>query len=215
MEGHPLLYTDSVQLQFHLFDYQKCNFTCLLWCGDITIPVNTPFPQSASCLFKIYTGSHCDAHPLPEDSGAVTSFTGLTHKLTLVHTVTIDAWCTVPSSEPCMWESSQAIVRWVCTCGVVPEEPSAETGLWWNLGSAYPCELMKPRTQKSSCLKSMQLLAGLHWKTKRGQICWKSWVLCVVVMEIPLSHVIFTLCCTHVPPIILYHTVKYNLLHIK
>lgn len=118
--------------------------------------------------------------PLCEDSRAVTSFTGLAHELTLVHTATdIDAWCTVTSHEPCMWESSWAVVRHISTCSVVQRnflwmEPSAGTGLWWNLVQPSP---MKPRTQKSSCLKSVQLLAGLLWKTKRGQMYSKIWVL--------------------------------------
>lgn len=217
MEGHLLLYTDSVQAQFHLFDFQKCNFRWFLWC-DINTPVNAPFLQNTSCLFITYTGSHCGIHPSLRMAGPwqallASPVSWLWYKLSLT---------LMPGtlSHHLSCACGRAHVRHVSTSSVVQRnlvwmEQSAGTGFWWNWGSAHSCELMKPRTQKSSCLKPVQLLAGLFWKFKRGQICSKRWVLCVVVVPVSLSHVICTLCCTHVPPIILHHIVKDNLLHMK
>lgn len=114
---------------------------------------------------------------LPEDSRAVTSFTGPTQELTLVHPVTdIDVWCTVTSPEPCMWECSQAIVRHFSTCSVVQRnllwmETSAGNRTAVKFVFSPPCQLMKPRTQKSSCCKSVQLLASLLWKINSSKSC--------------------------------------------
>lgn len=206
---------------FHLCDFQKYNFSWLMWFCDMHVPVNTPFLQNASCLFTADAGSAW-CTPFTEDSRAMVSFAGLGQELILVQTVT-DMMPGTLSHLPalCTWESSQGTVRHVPICGGVRrnlprKEPSAETGLWRNRGSAHPCELADLRRQKSLHLKSVQLLGRLFWKSEGAKILSKRLgsVQCRH-MAISLSHVIFTLCCIGVQPVILYHTVKYDLLHMQ
>lgn len=169
MEGHLLLYTDSVQAQFHLFHFQKCNFRWLLWCGNITIPENASFLQNTSCMF-ITCWCILWHLPLPEDSRAVTSFTGLTYELMSLSLTLMPGTLSHHLHHACGRAHGQLWGTYTCSVSqrnLLWMEPSAGTGHWWNLGSAHPCELMKPRTQKSSYLKSVQLTGRFVLEIKK------------------------------------------------